>query len=99
MMMIGLRPSYPMARLTRMYVVDLILCIMGLFSAIINYTLSIRCSSLIVRYCDDDLCINLKLSLIITLSLSVIHTAINMYYVSTEERRAILRSNADILNY
>jgi len=99
MMVIGLRPSYPMNRLIRMYTVTLMLCILGLISSIINYTLSTRCSSVLVRYCDDNLGSNLKISLIITFSLSVIHTAINLFYVPTEQKRAISRSNADIINY
>ncbi len=99
MMVIGFRSSYPLARLMRMYVVDLIFCAIGLAFSITNYAISDHCFSTSTWYCDDSLASNLKIGLVIIFSLAIIHTAFNIFYISKEQKKAIAISNSNILNH
>jgi hypothetical protein len=99
MMVIGTRSSYPLAKLMQMYAVDLVLCIIGLIFAIVNYTLSNRCHSMRTWYCDDNLASNLKIGLLIIFIFAIIHTIFNILYISKEQKKAISVSNPNVFNH
>jgi hypothetical protein len=99
MMVAGLRSAYPLGHLSRMYVIDLIFCIIGLAFSIANYTMSNRCVSPSVWYCDDSLESNLKLGLLVIFGVAFIHTIFNMFFISKEQRRTISTSNPNVLPY
>ncbi|CAF2392793.1 unnamed protein product [Rotaria sp. Silwood2] len=98
MIIIGFRPSFPLFRLVQMYMFTLAFSTFGLAFSIVDYSLSTRCTSISSLYCDDSLAINLKVILLITFSISLIHNSINMIVIAQEQKRILTKSNRRILN-
>ncbi len=96
MMVVGFRPAFPLVQLTRAYYSELILCAVGLFISIIDYSTSSKCTSTLFWYCDDSLVSNLKIGLVIIFSFALIHTIFNMVYISKQHKQAISRSNPNV---
>jgi hypothetical protein len=99
MMIIAFRSSYPMIHLIRTYSMNLGFCTVGLVFSIVNYATSTRCISISSWYCDESLASNLKVSLLILFILGLIHTIINMIFISKEQKRGLLRSNSNVLSH
>ncbi|CAF1216632.1 unnamed protein product [Rotaria magnacalcarata] len=97
MTIIGFQSSYPILRLVRFYIVNLTLCALAFSFSMINYAISTRCTSRTSRYCDDNLSSNLKCMLMITFSIGLMHTVVNMIVISKEHKRILAQFSSNIL--
>ncbi|CAF3387440.1 unnamed protein product [Rotaria sp. Silwood1] len=93
MVIIGFRPSFPLLGLMRLYIFTLVFSTMGLTFSIVDYSLSARCTSISSLYCDDSLASNLKVILLVTFTVALIHTGINMIVISKEQKTILIQSN------
>jgi hypothetical protein len=98
MMVVGFRPAFPLAQLIRMHYTGLTVSAVGLIVSIINYSMSNQCTSTTYWYCDDSLISNLKISLVIIFGCALIHTILNMVYISKQQKQAISTSIPNIPN-
>ncbi|CAF0779886.1 unnamed protein product [Adineta ricciae] len=95
MMIIAARSHYPLMRLLPLYGFNLGFSTVALIFSAINYSLTRQCDSL---YCDKSLANQLQLSLIVTFSVALIHTIVNLIFVSREHRRTVALANAMFVN-
>ncbi len=74
-------------------------CTAGLVFSIINYVITTRCVSLSSLDCDENLASNLKVILLVVFILALIHTIMNMIYISKEHHRTLSKSNSNVADH